>query len=174
MHSWSYRSHGSFKFPPLMDHATCKREFLAFKLQCTTKWGDKNFEDVWGMITWNHALQARYPNLLILVELAHVQCVSTMTCERAFSVQKLIKTKVRNRLGNKNLDAMLRIALEGPDEEVDDIIGDAIPLWKKDSKYHFLYANPSSYLNSPNTVSVSDVSCSFGAIDTNGNGTQIS
>ena len=23
-------------------------------------------------------------------------------------------------------------ALEGPDEEVDDIIGDAIPLWKKD------------------------------------------
>ena len=69
---------------------------------------------------------------------------------------------------------MLRIALEGPDDEVDDIIGDANPLWKKDSKYHFLYANPSSYLNSPNTVSVSDVSCSFGAIDTNGNDTQIS
>jgi hypothetical protein len=124
MHSWN-SSHGSFNFPPLMDHATCKREFLAFKLQCTTKWGDKNFEDLWGMITWNHALQARYLNLLILAELAHVQCVSTMTCERAFSVQKLIKTKVRNRLGSKNLNAMLRIALEGPDEEVDEIIGDA-------------------------------------------------
>jgi hypothetical protein len=82
--------------------------------------------------------------------------------------------RVRNKLGSKNLDAMLRIALEGPDEEVDDIIGDAIPLWKKDSKYRFLYANPFSYLNSPNTVSVSDVSSSFGAIDTNGNGTQIS
>ena len=38
----------------------------------------------------------------------------------------------------------------------------------------FLYANPSSYLNSPNALSVSDVSCSFGAIDTNGNDTQIS
>ena len=69
---------------------------------------------------------------------------------------------------------MLRMALEGLDEGVADIICDAIPLWKKDSKYRFLYANPSSYLNSPNTVSVSDVSCSFGAIDTNGNGTQIS
>jgi hypothetical protein len=67
----------------------------------------------------------RYLNLLILAELAHVQCVSTVTCEHAFSVQKLIKTKVRNRLGSKNLNAMLRIALEGPDEEVDDIIGDA-------------------------------------------------
>ena len=69
---------------------------------------------------------------------------------------------------------MLWIALEGPDEEVDDIIGDAIPLWKKDSKYRFLYANPSSYLNFLNIVSVSDVSSSFGVIDTNGNGTQIS
>jgi hypothetical protein len=57
-----------------------------------------------------------------------------------------------------DLSGMMRIALEGPNEEVDDIIGDAIPLWKKDSKYRFLYVNPSSYLNSPNTVSVSDVS----------------
>ena len=73
-----------------------------------------------------------------------MQCVSTATCEHAFSVQNLIKTKVRNRLGSKNLHAMLRIASEGPDEEVDDIICDAIPLWKKDSKYRFLYANPSS------------------------------
>jgi hypothetical protein len=69
---------------------------------------------------------------------------------------------------------MLWIALEGLDEEVDDIIGDAIPLWKKDSKYRFWYANPSSYLNSPNIVSVSDVFSLFRAIDTNGNGTQIS
>ena len=157
-------SHGSFKLLPLVDQTTCKREFLAFKLQCTTEWGDKNFRDLRGMIIWKHALQTRYPNLLILAELAHVQCVSTTTRECAFIVQTLIKTKVRNRLGSRNLDAMLRIALEGPDDEVDDIICDAIPLWKKDNKYHFLYANPSSYLSSPNTMSVSDVSCSFGAM----------
>ena len=94
--------------------------------------------------------------------------------ECAFSVRNLMKTKVRNSLGSKNLNAMLRIALEGPDEGVDDIIGDAIPLWKKDNKYGFVYSNPSSNSNSTNTVSVSDVSCSFGAIDTNGNDTQIS
>jgi hypothetical protein len=69
---------------------------------------------------------------------------------------------------------MLQIALEGPNEGVDDIINDVVPLWKNGNKYHCLYANPSSYLNSPNTLSVNDVSCSFGAVGINGNGTQIS
>ena len=67
------------------------------------------------------------------------------------------------------LEAMLRIALEGPD----DIISDVVPLWKNDNKYHFLYVNPSSYISSPNTLSVSNVSYSFGAGDTYGNSTQI-
>ena len=39
-------------------------------------------------------------------------------------MQNLINTKVRIRLDSKNLDAMLRITLEGPDEEIDDIVGD--------------------------------------------------
>ena len=100
-------------------------------------------------------------------------CFTTM-CERAFSVHNLIKTKVRHRFCGKNLEAMLRIALEGPNEGVDDIISDVVPLWKNDSNYCFLYANPSSYLNSLNTPSVSDVSCSFGVGDSNSNNTQIS
>ena len=58
-------------------------------------------------------MQAWCPDFLVLVELAHVQCVSTTMCERAFSVRNLIKTKVRNKLGSKNLEAMLHIALEG-------------------------------------------------------------
>ena len=113
------------------------------------------------------------PNLLILAKLAHVQCVSTTTCERVFCVQNLIKTKPRIRLGSKNLEAMLRIALEGPDEGVDDTINDDVPHWKNDSKYRF-FCMLIPRLNSPNTPSVSDVFCSFGPVDTNGNDTQIS
>jgi hypothetical protein len=42
------------------------------------------------------------------------------------------------------LEAMLRIALEGPNEIFDNIIEEAIPLWKKsETKYRFLYTNPS-------------------------------
>jgi len=68
-------------------------------------------------------------------------------------------------LGNKNLEAMLRIALEGPDEHVGDLVCDAIPLWKNDSKYRFLYANPASHLNARNGPSASDDFCSAGALD---------
>ena len=86
-------------------------------------------------------------------------------------MHNLFKIKVINRLGSKNLEAMMQIALEGSNEGVDDIINDVVPLWKNDNEHHFLYVNPSTYLNSFNTPSVSDVSCSFGAVDTNGNGT---
>ena len=58
--------------------------------------GGLEFYGFVGMITWNHALQTRYPNLLILAKLAHVQYVSTTMCEHAFSVQNLIKTRVIN------------------------------------------------------------------------------
>ena len=56
---------------------------------------------------------------------------------RCVSVFLMCKTIFRNRLGSKNLKAMLRITLEGPDEVVDDIVSDNVPLWKNDSKYHF-------------------------------------
>lgn len=51
-----------------------------------------------------------------------------------------MKTKGRTRLGSKNLEAMLQIVLEGPDEGVDDILGDDVPLWKNDIYISFLYA----------------------------------
>jgi len=76
-------------------------------------------------------------------------------------------------VGSKNIEAMLQIPLEGPNEVINDIINDDALLWKNDSKYCFLYANPCFYLNSPNGSSVSDASCMFGAIDTNGSGTQM-
>ena len=123
-----------------------------------SSWRDQasDNEHLWGMITWNRALQAQYPNLIILAKLAHVQCVSTTVCECVFSVQNFMETKVRNKLGNKNLEAMLWIALEGLDEGVDDIINDVVAPWKNDSTYHFCMLIPLVWIL-PNTPNVSDV-----------------
>jgi hypothetical protein len=78
------------------------------------------------MITWNHTLKVKYENLLVLAEIARVQCISTASCERAFSVQNCIKTKQKNRMLTKNLESVLRVALEGPIEDYFDIINEAI------------------------------------------------
>ena len=45
-----------------------------------------------------------------------------------FNVQNLIKIQVRNKLRNINLEAMLRVSLEGPNKNFDNIIEETIPL----------------------------------------------
>ena len=50
-------------------------------------------------------------------------------------------------VGNKNLEAIFRISLEGPFENFDKIIEETIPLWKNETMYPFPYANPSCYMS---------------------------
>ena len=66
---------------------------------------------------------------------------------------------MRNKLGSKNLEAMLKNALEEPNENFDNIMEEAILLWKNGTKYRFLYANPSRYVST-----ASDVSCSIASV----------
>ena len=55
-----------------------------------------------------------FPELLKLAVLCLVTPLSTATCERGFTTQNRIKTKLRNRLQSKRLDILLRISEEGP------------------------------------------------------------
>jgi len=45
-----------------------------------------------------------------------------------------------------NLDSAMRLALEGPDKDYDNIIEEAIVLWKNSSKFRHLFTNPERYL----------------------------
>jgi hypothetical protein len=69
---------------------------------------------------------------------------------------------------------MLRIGLEEPDEGVETLLMTLSHFGRMTTHNISLYANTSSYLNSPNTLSVSDASCLFGVVDTYGNGMHIS
>ena len=42
--------------------------------------------------------------------------VTTATVERSFSDMKLIKTRLRSRLGEETLNHTMRISIEGPDK----------------------------------------------------------
>ena len=60
-------------------------------------------------------LFAGFPNLKKLASIALVLPVTTATVERTFSDMKMVKTRLRSRLGEDTLDYALRICIEGQD-----------------------------------------------------------
>ena len=115
------------------------------------------FEDVWTSISWSPSLKVKYSNLLILAEIAKCQRVSTTTCERAFSVQNTIKQKLRNRMSKSNLESMMCVAIEGPNNDFDDILTSALDLWKDAAKFRYLYSNPQRYLSGASDDALEEV-----------------
>ena len=60
-------------------------------------------------------LDDQYPDFATLARLALIIPVSSAPCERGFSVQNALKTKVRNRLNPERLNRLMFIKLVGPD-----------------------------------------------------------
>ncbi|XP_078607889.1 zinc finger protein 862-like [Branchiostoma floridae x Branchiostoma japonicum] len=56
-----------------------------------------------------------FPNILTLATIARLIPMHTADCERGFSTQNRLKTKLRNRLSVTRLDTLLRIVINGPE-----------------------------------------------------------
>ena len=77
------------------------------------------------------ALVAGFPNLASLARLAVVLPVTTATVERSFSDMKLIKTRLRSRLGEETLNHTMRISIEGRDKLNSEDLDSIIQYWKE-------------------------------------------
>ena len=138
---------GESKYGAMIDADGVRREFHAYKIQASTEWREKSFSDFWSMVSWNHALQLKYTNLRVLADIARVQCVSIVQCERAFSIQNCIKTKFCNKLQTKNLESIIRVAIEGMCVDREFILIEAISLWMNSRKFRWLFSHPEKYLS---------------------------
>ena len=67
-----------------------------------------------------------YPNMTKLLAFSRVLPVSSVECERGFSTQNLIKTRLRCSLSIENLDRLMRISINGP--SVEDF--DPLPIYR--------------------------------------------
>ena len=124
-----------------------KRGFFAHKVQASTVWHDKTFNGVWFVISWNQSLCGKHGNLRILVDIARVQCVSTAECERAFSIQNCIKSKIRNKLDTKHLECIMRIYMEDLHGDLDDVLMEAIALSTNSTTFRWLFSHPWRYFS---------------------------
>ena len=54
---------------------------------------------------------------------------------------------LRNQISTSNLESMMRVAIEGLDNDFDDILTSALDLWKDVAKFRYWYSNPERYLS---------------------------
>ena len=50
-------------------------------------------------------------------------------------------------MSTSNLESMIRVAMEGLDNNFDDILTSALDVWKDVAKFCYLYSNPERYLS---------------------------
>ena len=72
-----------------------------------------------------------FPNMTTLAKICRVIPIHIANVERTFLQLKLIKTRVRNRMNENTLDALLRIEIEGPADVHDFPVGKVVELWSK-------------------------------------------
>lgn len=99
-------------------------------------WVRFSLPDVTSSIASNALWRDTYPNLLTVCQIALVQCSSNAICERGFSARTLIKTKLRNRMEIRSLDALMKINIEGPQNLSDDEFEESMALWAAKAHRH--------------------------------------
>ena len=83
-----------------MDHQLISKNFRSCTIQVLVQ-----------KLVDNHTLSLQYPNKMKLLTIALTLLVSTVDCERGFSKDNLIKTRLRSRLLTKNVSTLMKIAI---------------------------------------------------------------
>ena len=65
-----------------------------------------------------------YPDFVLLFQIYMVVPLNSASCERGFSKQNIIKTKLRNRTSEDRMDQLTRISINGPDFSLFDYYDD--------------------------------------------------
>ena len=103
------------KYSDIINADTCKGQFLQFKHFVVAHKGVySDFDKLCKLLITEYS--DIYPDFVTLVSIAQVIPVSSAPCERGFSQQNILKSKVRNRLSPDRVDRLLMIRLNGPKE----------------------------------------------------------
>ena len=115
---------------PDVDREETAGEWKFFRRVLYKEYKELSFNEVCHRLLTNETLKAAFPNLVLLVTIASTLPVSTATVERSFSDMKLIKTRLRNRLGDQTLDHAMRVCIEGPETLSSTDLDEIIQHWK--------------------------------------------
>ena len=75
-------------------------------------------------------LETNFPNLNRLAKVCLSIAVGTASVEGRFSQMKMIKTRLRNHIGESSLSVLMRIAIESPEKHSDNDL-ENIDIWNR-------------------------------------------
>ena len=87
----------------------------AIQSSLSTSYASLSHYQVMKLVAGNKTLRLLYPQLCKLAQICLILPLSTVDCERGFSVMKRVKTPLHNRLNTRTLDVLMMICIEGPD-----------------------------------------------------------
>ena len=115
-------------------------EWKLFRRIIYKQYLEKSLQDVLLTLTRKDDIRAGFPNLSKLAEILEVLPVTTATVEQSFSSMKLIKTRLRSRMGEETLEHAMQICIEGPQQLSDGTLEHIIEEYKniKHEKLHYI------------------------------------
>ena len=116
---------------PDIDPEYTEAEWKLFRRLIFRKYRDSSLQTVLSCLTGSDGISTASPNLAKVATILEVLPVTTATVERSFSSMKLIKTRLRSRMGEKTLDHAMRICIEGPDRLSDDTLEPVVDNYKE-------------------------------------------
>ena len=123
----------------MIDAAKCKSEWESSRYMLALGKDEDNFDDVESFLQWyfgEGGRHAKYECMTPLLNIVTVLPVGSTTVERSFSRMKIIKTRLRNRMGDDTLESLMLIAMEGPDMLTDSLRNTIIDKFKKTKRRH--------------------------------------
>ena len=82
----------------------------------------------------NETLISMFPNLNTLASICLTIPNGTASVERSFSQMKVIKIRLRSRLGEKSLSHLMKIVLESPEKLSDSDLENIVDIWHRKSR----------------------------------------
>jgi hypothetical protein len=104
----------AIQYSDFVDRSLCQSEWELLKHCMSANYKNSTLQAFSLKLAADHGMKVHYPSLSILAEIILTFPASTAELERGFSVQNLIKSKTRNRLGSYHLDQLIRLKLNSP------------------------------------------------------------
>ena len=108
-----------------------KAEWKALKHYLAKKIQEDMASQLHELVT-NETLISMFPNLNTLASICLT--IGTASVERSLSQLKMIKTRLRSRLGEKSLSHLMKIAIESPEKLSDSDLENIVDLWYRKSR----------------------------------------